>query len=186
MIDDVLNRVTGMIKRAYVTLVGNDAGQVQTTQVSYLGKTTDMEVIYPYGLFGNPPRGSLALLFSVQGHEENRAGIANLPKQRFKDNKEGEAGVGNLLTGSVIKFLENGDIYINAKANQKVLIEGDSIITVNGSATLDCPGGVTINSNVTINGTVTVSEDVVASGISLVHHVHPGIMPGDATTGEPV
>jgi len=38
---------------------------------------------------------------------------------------------------------------------------------------------------VNITGLVTVSDDVVAAGISLVQHVHGGVMSGGATTGGP-
>lgn len=194
MIPDILNRITGMVKRAYVTLVGNDANKYQTTQISYLGKTADMEVIYPYGLCGNPPKNSLVLLFNVQGMEENRAGVANLVTERFKDLKEGEVAIGNYLTKSVIKFLENGDIEIYGKNDERVTIDrnsnisiaGNCSISVNGTTTLSCPGGTTINSDVHINGTVTCSEDVIASGISLVSHIHSGVTPGGGTTSGPI
>ncbi|WP_178860826.1 phage baseplate assembly protein V [Thiomicrorhabdus cannonii] len=64
-----------------------------------------------------------------------------------------------------------------------------------GSALLVCPGGVQIDGDTTINGAVTingdtqisgsadVSGDVVANGISLTTHTHPGDSGG--TTGQP-
>jgi len=52
-----------------------------------------------------------------------------------------------------------------------------------GKAQLTAPGGVTILGDVDITGTVTVSEDVLAAGISLVKHKHPGDSGG--TTGAP-
>lgn len=36
-----------------------------------------------------------------------------------------------------------------------------------------------------VNGTLEVTVDVIAAGVSLVHHTHPGILPGPANTGEP-
>jgi len=54
-----------------------------------------------------------------------------------------------------------------------------------GKAQLTAPGGVTILGDVAITGTVTVSEDVVASGISLVTHKHGGVQSGPSTTGAP-
>lgn len=52
-----------------------------------------------------------------------------------------------------------------------------------GKAQLTAPGGLVILGNVAITGTVTVSEDVLAAGISLVKHKHPGDSGG--TTGAP-
>lgn len=54
-----------------------------------------------------------------------------------------------------------------------------------GSATINAPAGVHITGDVTITGTVTVSEDVVASGKSLVHHVHTGVERGNSQTDAP-
>lgn len=158
MIGDALNRITNIIKRAFITLAGGDNDKFQTTQINYLGKVADMEVIYPYGLCGNPPAGSLVLLFNVQGQEENKAGIANLPNQRFKNLKPGEVVLGNYLTGSYIKFLENGDIEMFAKSG-KINI---------------------VNTNVISN------QDVIASGISLTTHVHQDVTPGAGNTGLPI
>jgi phage baseplate assembly protein V len=52
-----------------------------------------------------------------------------------------------------------------------------------GAARLVAPGGVSILGNVDITGLVTVSDDVVAAGISLVNHTHPGDSGG--ITGAP-
>jgi phage baseplate assembly protein V len=54
-----------------------------------------------------------------------------------------------------------------------------------GSATINAPAGVQIIGDVSITGTVTVSEDVTASGISLVNHVHSGVERGNANTDAP-
>lgn len=54
-----------------------------------------------------------------------------------------------------------------------------------GSAAINAPAGVQIIGDVSITGTVTVSEDVVASGISLVNHVHPGVERGNSQTDAP-
>lgn len=185
MTKDILNRISSSIKRAFISLAGNDESQFQTTQINYLGKTADMEVIYPYGLCGNPPPGSLVLLFNVQGQEENRAGIANLPNQRFNNLKAGEVALGNYLTTSVIKFLENGDIQVFCKNNNNITITQDANITIGGSATITCPE-INITGNVNINGNLAVSGDTVSSGISLTGHVHTGVMPGSSNTGGPV
>ena len=49
-----------------------------------------------------------------------------------------------------------------------------------GTPMMDLAGGKII-----FNGDIEVTGDVIASGISLVHHAHPGIEPGGGTTGEP-
>lgn len=163
MITEILNRITGLIKRCYVTLVGDDNAKFQTTQVKYLGKTANVEVLYPYGLCGNPPTNSIAILFNIQGQEENRAGLFNLPNQRFNGLKEGEVVVGNYLSGSYIKFTQNGDIEILSTSNN-----------------------IIITGNITVNGSITSSGNVIGGGISLDTHVHGGIVPGSSDTTGPI
>ncbi|ATI82901.1 phage baseplate assembly protein V [Sphingobium yanoikuyae] len=67
-----------------------------------------------------------------------------------------------------------------------------------GTATIDAPGGATINGPVTINGlltvnddvsvtgTATASEDVIGAGKSLKGHRHGNVQAGTAQTGAPV
>lgn len=167
LLEAINNSVRNLIKRAYVSLVGNDDQQFQTTQISYLNKTNVMEVIYPYGLSGNPPQDSLVLLFNVQAQEENRAGIANLPQQRFRNLNEGEVAVGNYLTTSNVKFADNGDVIVTTRNNQEVTIDQNANISISGDATVNVSGsttltsnGTTINSDVDINGNLDVSGGV--------------------------
>jgi phage baseplate assembly protein V len=55
-----------------------------------------------------------------------------------------------------------------------------------GTATIDAPGGMTVNGDVTVNGTVTATTDVVGGGKSLKGHKHGGVQAGGAQTGTPV
>ncbi len=63
-------------------------------------------------------------------------------------------------------------------------------LTTKQTVDIDAEGAVTVKSPVGITlDTPLVSVpngDVVASGVSLVHHVHGQTMPGPGTTGEPV
>ncbi|MCO7538333.1 phage baseplate assembly protein V, partial [Pseudomonas asiatica] len=47
-------------------------------------------------------------------------------------------------------------------------------------------GNYTQTGNQTVTGKVTVSEDVVAATVSLVNHLHDGVMSGPSKTGRPV
>lgn len=47
-------------------------------------------------------------------------------------------------------------------------------------------GNYTQTGNQKVTGKVEVSIDVIAAGISLVEHVHAGVMPGPGQTGSPV
>jgi hypothetical protein len=64
----------------------------------------------------------------------------------------------------------------------KITPDGQLSLTLSKGAVIDAPDGITLNTPL-----VSVPNgDVVASGISLVNHVHSGIAPGPANTGAPV
>lgn len=153
--------IFNLIKRSLVSRKTADSGQFPTAQVSWSGKTADIEVIYPYGLAGNLPTDSLVLMFSVMGQEENKAGIGNTPKIRFKDLKEGEVAVGNPTTGSVIKFLENGDIEVTGVANQNINITGSQNTTINVNQVNNITGDQT--NTIGGNQTDTVTGNVAST-----------------------
>lgn len=46
-------------------------------------------------------------------------------------------------------------------------------------------GDITHKGNTAQTGTHTASADVLAAGVSLVNHIHIGVMPGPGTTGTP-
>jgi len=160
----VYSSISNLVKRAVVTLTNKDSGQFASTQVKWMkNKVATIEVVHPYGLSSNAPVNSLALVFNVMGQEENRAGIVYNPQNRFKELKEGEVALGNFVTKSVIKFLENGDIEITGKNDQIIKVTGNSNITVGGSTTLNSTGNVDITSPVvTVDGDLRVTGEVTA------------------------
>lgn len=208
-IKDIYNKILHLFKRGVISKVSNDRDVYQTAQVSYLGKTADTEILYPYGLCGNPPRGSLALIMNVQGHEDNRTAICNYPGARFKNLTEGEIALGNYMTKSHVKFNSNGDITIECNNNMTVTVSKDDNVTINGNATVNITGTaqvtaasvtvaapVTVNGDVTINGNLSVDGTSTSSGsmsapeftagsINLTTHVHGGVQSGGSNTSGP-
>lgn len=65
-------------------------------------------------------------------------------------------------------------------------IDGNMVAPDAGSPTMDLGGGtLRIIGNIFVDGDIEVTGDVVASGISLVHHTHGGVQRGSANTEEP-
>lgn len=106
------NKMSNIIKRAYITLPSSDSQAYQTTQINYFGKTVYTQTIYPYGMSANAPANTLMILFNANAHEENLIGIPYSAAERFKNLAVGEVIVGSPVTGSYVKFLQNGNIEI--------------------------------------------------------------------------
>lgn len=136
-----------MIKRATVSRPGDDSGNVSNTQVTYLGRTAQVEVIYPYGTAGKAPKDSSSIMLNIQAQEENRVIIEYRPTDRFKNLKPGEYVVGNQLTGAFVKFSENGDIEIDA---------GSANVNLT-AANLNITGDVAVVGSTAFTGTVTAN-----------------------------
>jgi phage baseplate assembly protein gpV len=80
-----------------------------------------------------------------------------------------------------------------------IAIDGNAVAPNAASPTMDLGGGtlrvigklyvqgdVEITGKIDVAGNVTSAADVVASGKSLVSHVHGGVTPGAANTGAPI
>ncbi|RAI69557.1 phage baseplate assembly protein V [Pseudomonas fluorescens] len=134
----------------------------------------------------NPPtENEQVILFSPSGQLGNGIVLTGLFSDHIQANGERE-GLHRCTyrDGTVIEY-DSTAHHLNA-----TLTEG-------GTTNLTSPGGIHIvgpithegdytqTGNQTITGKVTASEDVVAAGISLVNHLHGGVMSGPGKTGKP-
>ena len=154
-----------------------DEGEIQFATVAYGEKTQRVQLLKPYGFGHNPPPGSLGILFALAGQESRQVCIADHPNIRVvRETKPGESFAGNYLTKDHIIFKENADIEINSESGSQVLMKAD------GTIDITAPGSTI---NVLQADIIVQGKDVVASGKSLVTHVHGGVEPGGGTTGPP-
>jgi phage baseplate assembly protein V len=88
---------------------------------------------------------------------------------------------GNLAQGVIVCALANGNNASDtSEGTFKTIYPGGAVVEVSGGAiTVTSPGKVFVNADVVVDG------DVIASGISLVEHVHGGVLAGPANTGAP-
>jgi hypothetical protein len=154
-------------KRAAITKPDKDDGNYHIAQVDYMGKVCDVEIITPYGLYSNTPKDGVAIIWNVQGQEENRVGISNTPKTRFKDLKPGEVVVGSPQTLSNAKFFTDGKIVVTGKGNSIVTIDasGNVTITTDGTMTAHSVGAMTLQSDGQLN--LTATGNIVAQAANI-------------------
>lgn len=163
------NRVRLMFGRGVVRRI-DDARQAQELQLELLSDEGQdaVERLQNYGFTSHPHPDAEALIACVGGLRSHAVAIVVEDRRyRVRGLQQGEVALFDDL-GNVIKL---GREAIEIVAASKV--------------TVTAPDGVEITADVTITGTVTVSEDVVASGISLVEHVHDGVEAGGGMTGAP-
>lgn len=142
-----------MLRWARITKAGSDDGQFAIQQMEYLGKLANGLIVFPYGLHGNVPADSLALMFAVGGDADNRAAIAWTPKDRPKLT-EGEVAFYHPPTDGYVIWRKNGDLDISSTAKVKVVATGDVEVT---SPTVNITGDVNIVGNTAFTGTVTAN-----------------------------
>lgn len=162
---NVMNIIRSLIRRATITLGGKDDLDVPIQQVSYLGKTADVEIITPYGVHANLPTNNdvLMTMWSVAGQEDFRVGMGYTPKLRPKETPVGEVIFYHPLTQSRVQFKNNGDIEIDSTGDNGstiITIKKDLSITVLGDTTINTTGDTTVttdgNAVIDVTGTATV------------------------------
>lgn len=191
-----------MIKRAVITLGGDDDKQFPIQQITYNGKVTSAEIVFPYGVHANlsADNDTLCVVWSVMGDQDHNVAMGYTPALRPKPLAEGEVVFYHPLTQSKIHFRNNGDIDIDVtgengdlnatiKKDLNITVAGDVTIDVTGTATVTAPttnwtGDINLTGNIDITGTST-ADDHVSDGISGNSHVHGGVESGTNNTDGP-
>lgn len=164
-----------LIRWARVTAAGKDTSQYATQQVEYMGKVGDSFMVFPYGMHGNAPPDSLALMFAVGGNPDNRASIAWAPSLR-PELKSGEVAFYHPLLPQLI---------IHLKEDGTMLVRSGVAIDVDAPEA-NFTGNVTVAGDLTVTGSTALGATVTSSGTDISNsHTHGGVEPGSGTTGTP-
>lgn len=151
-----------LIRWALIKKSGSDTDQFAVQQLSYLGKTADGLIVFPYGHHANVPPDALALMFAIEGDATNRAAIAWTPKLR-PVLKSGEVAFYHpLLPNLIIKLQENGEMLV--KSGVKVLVDAPEA---------EFSGNVTIAGDLDVVGSTTIAGTVENNGVNIGEtHIH--------------
>lgn len=95
-------------------------------------------------------------------------------------------GIINKEPETWLEMTQEGEITIHAP--QKITLEAPEII-MRGNITTEGAEGesgtISMRGTIDLQGSLTSTGDQTAGGISQIHHVHTGVMPGGGSTGEP-
>lgn len=158
------------IKRGVISNAGKDDTARPVQQLDMLGKTTDAEIIFPYGVHANLPPSSLLVVLPVLDQSSNLVAFGGLPNERI-----------TVEEGEVVFFHPQTKAKIHFKANGDIDIESPGTINVNAETT-KWTGNINLTGDITASGTITGTTDVVFAGISSKTHIHPV---SGASTGAP-
>ncbi len=150
-------------KRAYVTKPSSDKHTYHIAQVSYMERHADIELVTPYGLYSTPPANSLVTMWNINGQEENRVGIANNPKGRFKNLKPGEVSIGSPDFKSSVYFKKDGSLVVTA-TQESAGTTTSITIAADGSISISTPKTVTIDAQENVSITSQADISIVAQG----------------------
>jgi len=134
----------------------------------------------------NPPTvNEQVLLFSPSGQLGNGVALTGLFSDQIPANGDRE-GLHRVTyrDGTVIEY-DSVAHHLNATLTDGGTTNLISTGGINIVGNITHQGDYTQNGNQNVTGKVTVSVDVVAAGISLVKHLHGGVMPGSGKTGKP-
>ncbi len=174
------SKIAGIVKRSVITRIAKDNGDFQTAQITYMGKTSDSEILWAYGTYGSVPVNSLCVTLSVGAHEEDRVTFPSRSRTRTRRAlRAGEVGFGNPIAKSDVFFDADGNVIITVPGDKRVTVVGDCQLTVSGNVTVS-GGNVTINATTTtLNGQVSLG----GSGGLPIARVGDAVSGGVITTG---
>lgn len=204
-IDKRIRRAMAGVRQAFrgVLTRVNSGPAVQLTQADGLAgeRLQDNELFQHYGLTSNPPPGSMAVILPVGGKTSHGIVIATEHgSYRLKALQPGEVALytdegakivlkrGRLIETDCDVFKVNCKTWeVNAtdKADFNTpMLTASQQVTAGGQ--LNGNGGMAIKggNGAHVDGGLTTTEDVVAGGKSLTHHIHLGDSGG--VTGPPL
>ena len=160
-----LERKIGLtVMRGVMTKVDTKEGLPRVIAEMINAKPRSAEYVLPYGFVAIPPEddNNEVVMASMNGNTDN-AVATTVFNRKFKPKK-----------------LKAGEGGIYDHQGQKVMLHKDEIVVTNGNGTtitISRTGGITIDaggSNISITNCPTLSTDgdVIAGGVSLMHHKH--------------
>lgn len=146
-------------RQGVVVAESRDTGPFPLVQVLADGKRHDVTILNMTGLTGSPLKDSAVLIVPVEGQDDILYGIIAGPPTsgRVDRLKPGETTLKNHKTGSMVTMKDNGDIVVDCKNDERVTVNGSSVVVAKTLIRLDAP-------TIEIEGFVKIKGDIVQQG----------------------
>ena len=187
-----------VIARGIVRLV-NDAGGLQVIQAELLmGETRDLQRMQNYGSTGVPPAGANLIAVAVGGKRSHLVVVAaDDPASRPTGLSSGEYCIYtifgdriHLRDDRIVKVVAGTKLEVDAPAVHclhDLIVDGNAHIkgtttidadltqtagSMNTVGNIDAGGDLNVTGGIDAGSDIVSSADVIASGISALHHQH--------------
>ena len=163
-------KLNNLIKKGKVSReTTDDSGNYLNMQITSLGKISQGQVIFPYGINAVPPKDTLGLCFNVLGSEDMIYFLPFAMTERFKNLKSGEVKVGSVKHKNFIYFAADGSIKIESESGIDIIAKKDVNLTVTGKVNVKASGNVNIDApqtNLGVGGKkIALNGDSVSAGV---------------------
>ncbi|MBU1041578.1 MAG: phage baseplate assembly protein [Proteobacteria bacterium] len=170
MIRDVMRyverRLAGirLAYRARLSTLGKGAAMQLVQAEALSGETLQAaELAQHFGFTSGPPAGTQLIVLPLGGSTAHSVIIAT-------------------ENGAYRVDVQSGEACIYSQWGDKVHLKREEIEVATRRLVVTAPDGMTLAGDVMLAGSLTATGDVVAGGVSLQHHTHPGCQGG--STGE--
>ena len=167
-----------MLKNIWAKITGKSNGKDSspTQDMTYFGKSGTAINVFPYGYFSNIANDDLASLICMGEGNSDKAIIGVRPTVR-PELEQNEVSIYHPKTGSVIKFLNDGNIQIDTDTDiigncKNATITATDLVTIDGPL-------VRMTGDLTVDGTITApnvnaTASLIIDGKEQKGHTHTG------------
>lgn len=190
MLTKLLNKITNIVKRAFITNVDTTKSPYKLQVTSY-GVARDTTMLMPYGLVANPDDNTEGLTFSIGADGSRMYCMPFNPNLIPRGSKGDVILFSNKTTKITLK--KNGNINVETNTNVNVsckeLTASCETAEVNATtadvnaATINLNGNVNISGNLVVTGTSTLVSTTTIETKPFLTHAHSGVTSGTSNTG---
>ena len=156
--------IAKVIRWAAIESTGSDDTPYPWQQVSFLDRTMDSAVWFPYGLHALAPPESLALMWAISGQGESLVHMPGSPRERVR-LKEGEVVLYHPGKGAKIHFKADGSVDLTATGD--VNITSAASVNVTAPAVAVTAPAVAVTGALSVTGNAELDADLNHDGANV-------------------
>lgn len=151
-----------IIRWASVFRAGKDTDSYPVQQITYLGKTSEAVMLFPYGMHANVDGDAIGPMFTMNGNMENRGMLPTSMTRRSK-LVGGDVELYSPVSRSRVTIRYNGGAEIDATSFTVTATTSMAVTTPTASFSND----VLVGNDLTVAGTAQAATVAATAGFSI-------------------